>query len=180
MITVYAFNGRTFLSAFSQLVVSQTRLISWQQKHNKKHFISIKATKTPCFFLRFQWFALFLQGINTRKIESQTNYKWHIQGSPIALPRRSDIVLDVSRLWFQTGWARYAPRNELDLDAAFLPLWHHGPSVQGMEMATDTRTYGRKAQGIDSHTCHFRFVCRKLSYPPNRRVCPLRSAKAIW
>ena len=71
------------------------------------------------------------------KREYKKNSKQHTQNSISAAVRRGDTLLDVPRLRLQKHRKHTHQRDELDMDAAVVPVRHTCPDVPRREMATD-------------------------------------------
>lgn len=63
-----------------------------------------------------------------------------MEGGILAHPGWCHTLLDVSWVRFQTGGARTATQDELDLDAIVVPLWYPCPAFSWLAMEADSRT----------------------------------------
>ncbi len=70
--------------------------------------------------------------------------KQHIEGGSVALSGRCHPLLDVSRIRLQAGRGGTASQDELDLDAAVVPLWHLWHRCSRMEMEAVAGAIGEK------------------------------------
>lgn len=73
--------------------------------------------------------------------------------------------MDVSRIRFQEGGGGTAPQDELDLDAAVVPLRHLGAALQRMEMEAGAGAIGEKARSSVSINSIFLSYALSLVIP---------------
>ena len=67
--------------------------------------------------------------------------------------------MDVSRRGLAADTSRHDGRDELDVDAVVVPLWHHGTGVPRLALAADTGAGRRKTAYVGQHPQHLPVVC---------------------
>ena len=66
----------------------------------------------------------------------------------------------------QAGGGGTAPQDELDLDAAVVPLRYLGTALQRMEMEAGAGAHRRKVAQQCKHQLHIPLVCPEPRHPP--------------
>ena len=93
--------------------------------------------------------------------------------------RRSDTLLDVSRLRLQTHRESDATRHGLDMDAAVAAVRYHGTALQRHKMEADPGAGGREATPLHMRQRHLPVIRRKSRDTPGGRVYTLRSVEEM-
>ena len=143
-------------------------------KCHKFNIISISIINKSKIF-----FYLCVRNRNTLLQDIEKDNQRHIQDCTITIARRTDTLLDVSRLRLWAGGAGVAARDELELDASLISLRNHGESISRLALAPHPQPHGRKSSHIDKHQLHFSILCREPGDTTHRRAHPLWCAAPL-
>ncbi len=116
--------------------------------------------------------------IDNKSITFASNYgykedsKQHMEGGFVAHSGWRHPLLDVSRIRLQAGRRCSASQDELDLDAAVVPLWHLWPRCsEDGDGNSRWNPLGEKARSKYQHLLHLPVLCSESCNSSCGRVC---------